>query len=419
MSDPQKPRTFRGICLTPDRGIYAAFAALGIALRRVITLPYDLIVQLVWSSFTQGRVYEASLSMVAIVLFCLLSVLFYYLRNYDSLLIFALVLLWLVDYALAQRHYRHSSSQPITLSCQSGWGVWQMQSQPNDRKKFRVTAVSQIAIAQVHLRGGVFQTHMASVWQVTLVFVGAELLFSQEQTANAAFQQGKALAKYLTVPLQFAHSQGQNSYAAQPLVLQRLRHVTTFPKTIHAQSSSQAWRIDSRWRFSSFGVLLGQIFQEAGFLFFVVTIVNVMILVGKSLFTVGAIASGASFSPNTLTVSALMSWGLVDFDWLEVVEAAIALSILVLKGAELSREEHLRVTKEMVQFSLDHQKIAEIPTGAIEATLFVEKPQLMLLILSQNQAIEIPGLQQEIEFRAMLCKLDEALAYFRSHPDAP
>jgi hypothetical protein len=44
--------------------------------------------------------------------------------------------------------------------------------------------------------------------------------------------------------------------------------------------------------------------------------------------------------------------------------------------------------------------------------LFLEQPQPLLLILSDQQAIEIPGLQQEIEFRAMLCKLDEALTHF-------
>ncbi|NJN88271.1 MAG: hypothetical protein HC881_20735 [Leptolyngbyaceae cyanobacterium SL_7_1] len=166
-------------------------------------------------------------------------------------------------------------------------------------------------------------------------------------------------------------------------------------------------------------MLLEQIFQEAGFLFFVVAIVNLMILVGKSLFTITALALGPeSFDPAALTVSGLLTWSVSDFDWLEVVEAAIAIVVLVLKGAELSREEHLRITNDAVQFSLDHQKIAEIPTKAIEATLFLEQPQLLLLILSDQQAIEIPGLQQEIEFRAMLCKLDEALAHFNlTRPD--
>lgn len=413
MPDPQKPRTFRGRCPSSLQGVYASLTTSGIAIRRLITLPYELIVQLVWSSFTQGRAYDFSISVVAIALFAVLSALFYSLRDYDSLLILALIGIWLIDYGLAQIHYRRARSQAISLSCRSQWCVWQMQLQPNDRQKFRLTDVRQIEIAPVHLRGGVFQVPLARAWQVALVFINGKLLFSQEQTAWQALQQGKDLAAYFTVPVQFAHSQGQNPYAAQPLVLQRLRDNRTFPSTIRTQSSSQVWRIDSQWRFSSFGVLLEQIFQEAGFLFFVVAIVNLMILVGKSLFTITAIASGQeSFDPATLTVSGLLMWSVSDFDWLEVVEAAIAIGVLVLKGAELSREEHLRITKDVVQFSLDHQQIAEIPTQAIEATLFIEQPQPLLLILSDQQAIEIPGLQQEIEFRAMLCKLDEALSYF-------
>ncbi|NJN88270.1 MAG: hypothetical protein HC881_20730 [Leptolyngbyaceae cyanobacterium SL_7_1] len=158
-------------------------------------------------------------------------------RNYDSLLILALIGIWLIDYGLAHIHYRRASSQTISLSCRSQWCVWQMEAQPNDRQKFRLTDVRQVEIARVFLRGGVFQTRIASAWQITLVFLNGTLPFSQEPTAWQALRQGKALATYLSVPLQFAHSQGQNNYAAQPLVLQRLRDPRTFPRTIHSQPS--------------------------------------------------------------------------------------------------------------------------------------------------------------------------------------
>jgi hypothetical protein len=46
--------------------------------------------------------------------------------------------------------------------------------------------------------------------------------------------------------------------------------------------------------------------------------------------------------------------------------------------------------------------------------LFIQQPQPMILIVSGMKAIEIPGLQQEIEFRAMLLKLDDAIAQFQS-----
>ncbi|NJN88269.1 MAG: hypothetical protein HC881_20725 [Leptolyngbyaceae cyanobacterium SL_7_1] len=64
MPDPQKPRTFRGRYPSFHQGVYANLTTLGIAIRRVITLPYELIVQLVWSSFTQGRAYDFSISVV-------------------------------------------------------------------------------------------------------------------------------------------------------------------------------------------------------------------------------------------------------------------------------------------------------------------------------------------------------------------
>jgi hypothetical protein len=421
MSDTRRAKTFRGNFPDIGTGIYVILIAPIAIFKQFMTQLYDLIVHMIWSTTTQGRTYEQFAILLALVIFCLLSLLSYCFRNYDGLLIIGSFLVWFLDYLFTQSEYLYGKKRvSILLTAQAnGNCIWQQRSSTGKSRwvNFQIRDIKQVLIVQTPIVGGAFQTLGATAWQVKIIFCrdDSELLIYQEETAAKAFQKSKELASYFEVSLVFAHSQGQGCYAADSLDLHQLRQTRNFPQTIRVRSSAHQWRINSHWHLSSSWLLLCQIIEQSGFLLFVVVIINLMICVGKVQWAAIAILSKqASLNAIDLTYFNIPSWLMADFDWFTVGEFVLAVIIMVFKGAELSQEEHLCVTRRNTQFFLNHQKIAEIPTSQIEATLFIQQPQPMILIVGDMKAIEIPGLQQEIEFRAMLLKLDDAIAQFQS-----
>jgi hypothetical protein len=416
----RKLKTFRGEYPYIATGVHRYLIAPFVGIKQVMTQVYDLLLHMLWLSFTRKRTYNLFAFLFGGIVFCILSLLSYFCRSYDGLFVAGIVGIWLVDYVFAHSEYFHGTQRVTNLlTCHGeGMSTWEQRSPRGNPSwaQFQQNTVSHIEIVQMQIRGGAFQTVITLAWQANVVLTdGISHPIYQSQNAAVAYQQGKNLADYFQVLLKFSHSQGQNRHAAQPLDLHHLHQSETFPQTIQVQSSASQWRIDSRWHRSNSLFLLGQVFEESGFLLFVVVVINLMIVVGKVLAQFLPIGFDSS-SLDSLSVSngAWLSWLLADFDWITVGEFALTILLMVLKGAELSQEEHLQITPEKLQFSLGTQQIAAMATTDITGTFFIEYPQPMILILGSQQAIAIPGLQQSIEFRALLLKLDEAIAQLRS-----
>lgn len=114
----------------------------------------------------------------------------------------------------------------------------------------------------------------------------------------------------------------------------------------------------------------------------------------------------------TLELPSIFGWFDPDIGWNGVVKLTIASGILIFQGWHLSREKHIYIDTEQLKYFIDNNKIAQLKTNEIEATLFVKNPAPAILILAQNIAIEIKDLQQE-EFRALLLKIEEGVMQLR------
>jgi hypothetical protein len=419
MNSVKKLATFRGEYPHIPSSMYGRLILPLVLMKRGMTQVYNLLLHMLWLSFTHKQSYNVMTIFFGVIAFVMLSLLSYWGRSYDGLLLAGFLSIWVLDYVFAQSEYFHGNQRVLNiLTCQSTKVIWEQRSptQKNKWAQFQKETVSHIETIQVPIIGGEFKSVITHAWQVQVILTNGTSKFPiyQEDNAAVAYCKGETLANYFGVPFKFAYSQGQSSCATQPLDLHRLRSLETFPKTIQIRSSSQRWRIDSQWHFSSSGLLLWQVLEESGFLLFVVIVINLMICVGKVinylyLAKIGSASLNLLIDPNF----SWLSWILDDFDWLTLGEFGFTIALMVMKGAELSREEHLSLTRETLQFSLGTQLIATMPISSIIATLFVEHPQPLILILNREQAITIPGLQRPIEFRALLFKLDEAIAQLR------
>lgn len=406
-----KSVTFRGEVLAPSRSGYASFILPFVACKKFFQTLFRLSLGLLWSELIEGKTADSLLTFVTFLAFCVLSLVSYYCRDYAGLILFVFCLLWFVDYQTARQKVFNGKHVLLTaVECRGEWAVWQRQI-PDGRTeyiKFPKNQVAQISLVRTQVRGGAFQEILGTAWQVYLTLCDrSEWLVDETWDTTAAFKKANQLSEYFAVPAVVLASEGAGKYAAEPLDLPNVIQKGQLCSTIRCQKSVQQWHIYSEWQALSTWQLGSQILQRFGFLLFAVIVANLMIQLGGLLHFVGSVWFNQPVAGTWLNIFNL------TMRWQAILELIAALGIMVYKGAQISREEHLYITPDKLTFFLNTQQVDRIETPAIESVLFLKQPLPSLLILAQDQAIEIRELQQPSEFRAMLLQLNEALAAVR------
>jgi hypothetical protein len=358
----------------------------------------------------EGKTADPVLTLVGFFTFCILSLVSYYGRAYTGLLLLVFCLLWFVDGQIARRKVLSQGNVlPTAVECRGEWVVWQRQI-PDGRTeytRFPRSQVAQISLVRTQVRGGAFQAILGTAWQVYLTLhEHSEWLLHETWDTALAFEKANQLSEYFAVPAVVLASEGEGKYAAEPLALPSVTQRAQVDSTIRCQKSGQQWHIYSQWQAWSTWQLGGQILQRFGFLLFAVIVANLMIHFGGLLHFCTAVW----FNRPAIGLGEGLN---VSFRWQVILELAVALSIMVYKGAQISREEHLYITPDRLTFFLNTQPIDQMATTAIDSVLFLKQPLPSLLILSQDQVIEIRELQNPSEFRAMVLQLNQSLAAVR------
>lgn len=412
------PVILRGSLLRSIRGPYAALILPVVALRKVFRLWYELIVHLMWSELIEGKPAESELlTLLAFLVLCLLSLLSFYLRAYNSLILIGCFLLWFIDYQLAKGQFlRGRAGASVSLVCRGDWVLWQRQAEDgsSDYSKFARVEVAQLSVQRTSVRGGAFRDVLGSVWQVYVERQDhSRLLFHESRSLIDALNQAKLVARAFAVPVVLLDSEGCGPYAAAALGYSGRSADPTLadipnpiPNTIQCHSSPQQWHIYSQWRLSSTGHLLRQLAQRCGFLFFTLLVANLMLIWGGLLHGWGAFVLGFSDVWIISLAAPLVRWRMF-------LGLGLAASVLLIQAARLSREEHLYITRDTLTFCLNNKRIAQVPTAAIEAVLFVRQPFPAVWVITPDQAIEIRELQQENEFQMLALQINHALAVLR------
>jgi hypothetical protein len=404
--------SFRGKITYIQKGFYASLIWPLVQVKKAFQLIYNLILKIVWSELIEGKKIDNELASLAVFLiFCLFSLVTYYLQNYRELIIIAFFWVWFLDYWFAKSQYFYSKKQTTIFldNRKNDFVLWYM-NLPNGKTrkaKFERSQIGQISISKTYVYGGAFEEKIGTVWEVYVTLCDwSEFLIYEHRKLIDAVKEAKQLVTYFDVPLIFVSSEGNGAYAAQRLNFQESNHQTSWPKTIQFQTTPRKWHIYSKWRLTSSWYLLKQIFQKSGFLLFVLTVTAFMTRFGDLLNFFIAIYLGRE--DITLELPSIFGWFEPNIVWNDVVKLTIASAILIFKGWHLSREKHIYIDTDQLEYFIDNNKIAQLKTNEIEATLFVKNPDPAILIIAQNIAIEIKDLQQE-EFIALLLKLEEGM----------
>ncbi|NJL85338.1 MAG: hypothetical protein HC886_04185 [Leptolyngbyaceae cyanobacterium SM1_1_3] len=357
----------------------------------------------------KGQSYSNTLTSLGLLLmFGILSLLSYALRDYDQWIVAAFALLWWLDVGLAkQQYFAGQSYQQVAVEADADELEVTIEGigQTPYREKIRRSQVDHISIERAEVQGGAFKETLTYIWQGRIILRdGAGYLVFEKHSALIALKAANKLAHCLEdIPVIFAHSQGISAQAMEPLSPQAIQRYQQYgASTIYLQRRQQQWHLFSRWNSSSSWRMIKEALQQSGFLLFVVLTTKFMAQTGELLHQMLL----PSDSPAVIFLPSLSGFSPRWLDWLEI---AIAFGLIVWKGLEISQEEHFYINTKQLTFCINRRQVAQLTTAQISTLLYLQLPKPMLLIADHNQAIEITGLQTEAEFQTLLVKLEQAI----------
>ena len=211
---------FQGTTTYLSEHWYAKIISPLVEVKKLLQAIYQFLLHLIWSEFIYGKQLENEIeSLVAFLVFCLLSLLGYYLRDYIQIILIIFFLIWYLDCWFAKHQYFQKNYKidifiyEIDLSkiiCCLSLPHTQNQS---IFASFSPQEVSYIAIEKSPLLGGAFQEFLDEVWQIEVyLFNGKHFVIDENLIVNESLLTAKKLANYFKVDIIFTHSEGNNSY---------------------------------------------------------------------------------------------------------------------------------------------------------------------------------------------------------------
>lgn len=409
---------FRGSAFWAKKPFYAPYVAPIVLIKKTFQMLYRLLLRLLWSDLAaENQALDPAMTALLSLVFCLLSLIAYFLAQHQQWIVMALLLIWFVDRQVAQHQfYRSSERIKLSLDSKKDWVIWHQQFPDEQLKhlKFEKAMIAQVQLERVAVYGGVLNEKVGTVWQIYLYLNDATTLLLDEKPKTIdALEIAESIAASFKVPVIVGHSEGQGKYADLPIQLSTdNQYLTPFPATIRVHQNQHQWHIYACWQWISTWLLVKQLARETGFFLFILFVGNFMVHFGQFL------TNWLFIHDNIFVLASDLKAGLLPvWNWKTKLELGFVVTVLFIKGAQLSREEHLLINQANLRFLRNTQSIAQVPTRDITATLFLKSPHPALLIVTADQAIEVTELQRDVEFRAMLLALDESLTHLKSIKD--
>ncbi|WP_008314002.1 hypothetical protein [Leptolyngbya sp. PCC 6406] len=426
-----------------------------VQVKEVWEAAYKTLLWLLWANLI-GQSLHGSLRVGLFFLgFCGFSVVVYGLQDYESQIFIAFLAVWGLDAGVSRWRYFqgaeaawvyleagdlgksdpgqgtlettkvHQALSPVPGDGASNWGdrplYYCLETYQNRliQGKFTAAQIATITVTYNEARGGPFQTHLGWVWRVSLTLRDqTDWLLGEETDLTVALRQAHQLAaQFFWVPIRIAASEGTGPYACtHPLAQIMQRYRDHPPDTVRLRPTTLGYHLCNRWTWSSVGRFCRDLFQQSGFLLFVVLMTEVMELFGELLYGSARIY-GNDAAMGVLLVQTVQTLGLSP-RWHDWAEVAIAMGLLLINGWHLSQNKHLLLDRHRVAFYLNRRLVAQLPTPDIHTLLVVHAPQPLVLIVARHRAmvkdrptgaIAITGFQTLEDCRAAWVAIHDSL----------
>jgi len=412
---------FRGYIFYQSRSFYSYLIWPSVELKKSFQSVYFWIIKVIWLELIEEEKDEYEIiNLVAFLVFCLLSLIFYYTQYYTNYIILASLFIWVIDYQLAKYQYLFTKNY-INTSLETGksdWVIWQIVNPDGktSREKFKRSEISEISIFRYNITGGAFQEVMGTAWRVHATLCNfSEFLIYEEKSTIEAVQKAKHLATYFDIPLRFAFSEANSNYAEKALKHSDLNYKTKSLKNIKLILTNKQWKLYSQWNNISIGLLLRKNFNQSGFILFLLIMTGVMTSFGGFLNFFIEPLLGMQRSSLTLDISfsGILSFLKPKGYWKNIIQFSVAIGVMVYQGWQISKEKRIYIDKDSLNVFLGKRKLAQLKTNELEFLIFIKVPSPAILLIDKTNVVEINNFQDKDEFRLFLLKIELGVKHFQ------
>ncbi|MDJ0844768.1 hypothetical protein [Crocosphaera sp.] len=390
-----------------------------VEVKKLLQTIYEFILHLIWSDLIYVKKLDNKLDgLIAFIIFCIFSVVSYYLRDYIQLILIIFLVIWYLDCWFTKHQYFQKNHKINIFIYEVDINkIICCLSLPNTQTQsifasFTRGEVSRISISKSPLLGGAFQEVLDEVWQIKIyLYNGKHFIVDENLLANESLLTAKRLANFFKVNIIFSHSQGDNSYVEQQLEQRFLSHlINQNSGSIKYENNTRKYHIYTQWQWSNTWNFLKMLFEKAGFLLFLVIMSGLMIKFGGLFANMLSVISGED---NIIDFSSPVQWFFPSWHWRNLVELSIIVGIFIYQGWQLSRVKHIYITQYHFKFLIDNKIIDKIKTSDIEASLIIKNSHPEILIIGENKVINLNSFQQEKLAQVFWAYLDEAIHHFQ------
>ncbi len=414
-----KKLIFQGTTTYLSEHWYAKIISPLVQVKKLLQAIYEFLLHLVWSELIYGKKLDNELdSLLAFVVFCLLSLLSYYLRDYIQLILIIFLVIWYFDCWFAKHQY-------FQKNYKVGIFIYEIDankiicclSLPNSQTQsifasFFLEEVNYISLRKSPLLGGAFQEILDELWQTEINLCnGKHFVIDENLLAHESLLTAKKLAKYFKVDIIFSNSQGKENYAEQKLDQETLAHlINQNLGGVKYEKNSRKGHIYTQWQWSNTWNFVKMIFEKAGFLLFIIIMSGFMINLGGLLHNIILVITGKE---DLIYLSSPLQWLTPKWHWRNILELVLVLGVFIYQGWQLSRIKHIYLTPYYLKLFVDNKMVDKIKISDIKASFILKNSHPEILIIGQNKVLNITNFQQEKLAQLFWGYLDEAIEFFQ------
>ncbi len=390
-----------------------------VQVKKLLQTVYEFFLHIIWSELIYGKKLDNELdSLLAFIVFCLLSLLGYYLRDYIQLILMILLVIWYLDCWFAKHQYFQKNYKiDIFIYEIDLTKIICCLSLPNTQTQsifasFTPEEVSHISMLKSPLLGGAFQEFLDEVWQTEIYLCnGKHFVIDENLLPHESLLTAKKLANYFKVDIIFSYSQGNNAYVEQEIDQRILANfVNNNSGGVKYQKNIRKQHIYTQWQWSNTWNFLKMLFEKAGFLLFIIIMSGFMIKLGGLLHNIILVMRGKD---NIIYLSSPLGWLLPNWHWRNILELVLVLGVFVYQGWQLSRVKHIYITPHYLKFFIDNKMIDKLKTSEIEASFIIKHTNPEILIIGKNKVLNLTHFQQEKIAQIFWTHLNEAINNFQ------
>jgi hypothetical protein len=344
--------------------------------KNYIQLIYDQILSLMWDELMKGENrLDQTANLIVFLIFCVFSFFFYHLGDFNDLIIFALVFIWFLDYLLARYNYAHNKQYDRILLHRTGKENFKWRQKSHDNKRdfdanFEASKIRHISIVQHQHFGGIFQEPIGFVWRISIALQdGTTLLLFEEKEIVQAVKKSKKVAKYFKVRLEFPESEMSPYYRSGGSVYDSasLYREIKSQDVLDVEEKENMYTISTNWSLASIWYYFLTVLKKSGFLLFVLIVTAVMYRFGMLINHYIGPKLGLHVPPLHfhLSFKGVLSIFVPDFEWIDGIEFAFAIGIMIYSGLKLMQHRSFNIDREKIQVQQGRNKVIDLDFSKI------------------------------------------------------